>query len=513
MKALPFTDLWREKRHRATLLVFGSVALVLGAAGMYAASRTILAPPPPAAGAGADEHGDEHDEHGDEEEEPSTVELAKEKWSVAGLRIEEVERGSLTQDMWVTGKLTLNEDRVAHIYSLVDGRVHEVNVQFGEEVKQDQVLAVIDSKEVGAAKLDLYQNLLDAEFAKVNNQWNQKINTNTQELINALEKKAPITEIDKMFGDKEMGDYRQQLLTAYASLHKAKADYDRLKPLAADSVVAGKQWLEAKAIYESEQATFMALLEQLKFTPWQQALLSEQKMKQAEQAVAVAKSHLYILGYKESDLSGIDPDTEGEAISHYEIKAPFDGTVIDKNVVLAERVGPDTMMFQVADLSSVWVQADIYQKDLPKIQGLGDTLRFRVTSLADTTYDHIHEAKIFYQGDVLDEQTRTMRLRAVLENTDRHLKPGMFAEVQLPGDAISDVVTVPASALLEVEGQDVVFVQTGTEQFEKRSVTVGAQSDGAIQIREGLRPGDKVVVAGGFALKSELMKGSISHGH
>ena len=318
----------------------------------------------------------------------------------------------------------------------------------------------------------------------------------------------PLNKIEEMFGNKRLGENRGKLMTAYASLYKSRSDYERIKPLAEQGVAAGKQAIAAKAQFEVDQATFQAMLEQLEFTAAQQALLAEQKLQQAEQAVAASRSRLYILGYKQDDLPDIDLIEEGEAIAHYEILAPFGGTVIGKKVVLAERVGPDTKMFQVADLSTLWVQADIYQKDLPKIRQLGETLRFLATDS-----DHVHEAKIFYTGDILDPETRTVQLRALVNNSDRHLKAGMFVEVALPGKMISDVVTVPAPALQEIEGQDVVFVQAGSEQFEKRDVKVGARSNGAVQIREGLEPGDKVVVAGGFALKSEFMKGSISHGH
>ncbi len=500
MKSLGFSELWADKRRRAAVLLVALAAVVVGAAGMFVVNRTWFSSGVSAPTQAGAEHGDNGGRGVGEEAESMAITLSKEKWEVAGLRIAPVKRGAMSSVAWVTGKLSLNEDRLAHIYSLVDGRVHEVLVQFGDDVKQGQPLAVVDSKEVGAAKLALFKNRLDAEFAKVNDEWRQKINTNTQELIKALQKGAPITQIDDMFGDKPMGDYRQQMLVAYASLHKSKADYERLQSLGAN-VVAGKQLITAKANFESDQATFLALQEQLKFTAWQQSLLSEQKLKQAEQAVAVSESQLYILGYSREDLLAIDLNSENESISHYEIHAPFDGAVISKNVVIAERVGTNTQMFQVADLSTLWVQADIYQKDLPKLKLLGKTLHFRTPDS-----DHEHTAKIFYTGDILDPATRTVRLRAIVENPERRLKPGMFVEVGLPGESLVDVITTPSSALQEIEGQDVVFVQTGPEEFEKRDVTIGARSGDVVQIRTGLQPDDKVVVAGGFALKSELMK-------
>lgn len=504
MNANRSENLWRNKRWLTVLIVYGLLAVAVGAAGMYSVTRFFLAAPVGGAAARPEE---ENGGHNEPEEESPVVKLGKDKWPIAGLRVAEVESSNLTETEWITGKVALNEDRVAHLYSLVDGQVHEVKVQFGDEVKQGQVLTVIDSKEIGVAKLDLYKNRLESEFARINYDFMREINDNTQALIKVLADRSPLQKIEEMFGDKRLGENRQQLMTAYADLYKSRADYERLTSLG-EGVVAGKLLIEAKAQFEADRATFQALLEQMRFTVSQQALLAEQALQQADQTVAASQSRLYILGYKESDLKDLDPIKQGEAIAHYEVRAPFDGTVIGKNVVLAERVGPDTKMFQIADLSTLWVQADIYQKDLPKIRQLGEMLRFRAPDS-----DHIHEAKIFYTGDILDPETRTLRLRAVVDNPDRHLRAGMFVEVALPGETQSGVVTVPAPTIQEVEGQDVVFIQTGPEEFKRRNVKIGTRSDGAVQILEGLQPGDKVVVAGGFALKSELMKGSISHGH
>ncbi|MBN73560.1 MAG: efflux transporter periplasmic adaptor subunit [Gimesia sp.] len=497
-------NLWCNKHRMTALMGYGLLAVAVGAAGMYAVTRAFLTEPVSGVASTEARHGVD-DEHG---EDSYVVTLAKDKWAVAGLRIAEVASSNLTRTEWITGKVALNEDRLAHVYSLVDGQIHEVKVQFGDDVKQGQVLAVIDSKEVGLAKLDLYKDRLDAEFAKINYEFMREINENTQALIKVLIERPPLEKIGATFDDKQLGKNRQQLMTAYANLYKSRADYERLTSVAESGVVAGKLLIEAKARFEADQATFQSLLEQLKFTASQEALLAEQKLQQAEQTVAASRSRLLILGYQQDDLKSIDPIKEGEMIAHYELRAPFDGTVIGKNVVLAERVGPDTEMFQVADLSTLWVQADIYQKDLPKTRQLGETLRFR-----SPDSDHLHEARIFYTGDILDPETRTVRLRATIDNPDRHLKPGMFVEIALPGETLSNIVTLPASAIQEVEGHDVVFVQTGLEAFEKRKVKVGIRSGDTVQIRDGLQPGNKVVVVGGFALKSELMKGSISHGH
>ena len=323
-----------------------------------------------------------------------------------------------------------------------------------------------------------------------------------------LQKQTAIAEIEPQFRSKPMGEYRGQLMSAYASLHKSSADYKRLDELSKKGITAGKDLLAAKADFEADQAKLNSLLEQLKFTAWQKALLSGQDLQRAQQADAVNRSRLYILGYQKEDLAKIDPVAEGEAIAHYIVKAPFEGTVIEKSVALGERVGPDARMFLITDLSSLWVEADIFQRDLPLLKKLGKKIRFRTD-----TYEHAHEADIFYKGDVVDAETRTVRLRAVAENPDRHLKPGMFVEVELPESESPNVLQIPATSIQSADGTSFVFVHQGGERFERRNVKLGGSSDGNIEILGGLKPNEKVVVAGGFSLKSELLKGQMSHGH
>ena len=453
--------------------------------------------------------GEDHDEsEGDER----IVELPKDMWKAAKLTVERVEMQSITGRTWATGKVMLNEDRTAHIYSITEGRAHKVLVQLGEQVKKGQVLAVIDSREVGTAKLELHQARLQEDFARQANAFAQRFKTNALELIQALDDGASPEQIDKTLGKKPIGKYREQLLGAYTALRKARIDYDRIDSVAASGAIPAKRLTEAEAILNSAQATFGAVVEQLKFAVPQDALEAEQALQQASQSVEVAKAKLQILGYSEEELKDIKPDSDGDHLSHYEVVAPFAGTIIAKNVVLAERVGTDTEMFQLADLSTIWIQADIYQKDLPAISRLGDKLTFRAPRIDDDSL-HTHTADIFYRGDVLDPDTRTLRLRAATENDDRHLKPGMFVEIEIPQAESKEVVAVPAEAIQEIDGKPTVFVQQAETRFRVAPVVLGQQTGNIVAIRDGVKVGDQVVTSGAFALKSEMMKGEIGHGH
>lgn len=455
---------------------------------------------------GEDEHG--HEEGGEE----AVVKLPKEMWEASKLKVEPATRQTINVQTWATGKITLNEDRSANIYSITEGLAHEVPAKLGERVPEGQILAIIDSREVGSAKLELYQARLQEKFAKQANDFAQQVKTNALQLIDSLDQQASAEQIEKKLGDKPIGKYREQLLGAYVTLVQAQADYGRIEPIARTGAIAGKQLIEAEANLNAAKASFNAVLEQLRFAVPQDALQAEQTLQQAGQAVEVATAKLEILGYSEEQLEDVQPDKRTGHLSHYEVVAPFAGTIIAKNVVMAERVGTDTEMFRLADLSTVWVQADIYQKDLPAIAQLGDTMTFRAPTAEDGSL-HTHTAKIFYRGEVLDPETRTMRLQAIAENMDGHLKPGMFVEIEIPSLDSQNILAIPESAIIEVEDQKVVFVQEGETDFRKVAVVTGTTSNGFVEVRQGLKVGDKVVTSGAFALKSEMMKGEISHGH
>ncbi len=422
------------------------------------------------------------------------------KLAAAGVRAEKLSRRSVQEQVWVTGKITLNEDRVAHVHPLVEGRVFRVEVHFGQDVKAGQVLAIIDSPEVGEAKLAYVRNRLAAQIARVNHEWAETINRNTQELIRAIRQEVPVAELDQRFHGRPMGEYRAQLVTAYANLHKARIDYERVKTLT--TVVRGKDILAAKTELERAQAILKALLEQTAFSALQKALKAKQELDRAQAALAESRARLHILGYSDQELASLDPAAEGRAVAHYAVRAPFDATVISKDVVVDERVGPNTQMFRLADLSTLWVQADIYQKHLPLVRGLkGKQVRFRAPP-----DDQEYQATVFFTGELLDANTRTLRLVARVNNSQRLLKPGMFVQVGLPAQVREGVLLIPAQAVQEYQGHRFVFVQVGPQRFQRRLVKVGPENKGLVEVLSGLKEGEAVVVQGAFALKSELVR-------
>ena len=183
-----------------------------------------------------------------------SIAFAKEKWAAADIEIAPAATKALSESVWVTGKLALNEDRLAHVYPLVEGVVREVRVKYGQQVAAGDVLAVLDSKEVGLAKLELVKNRLAVQFAKINQEWQSTIERNTQTLIQALKEKTPVLDIEERFRDQPMGDYRQQLVSSYSTVNQTRVDYERVKGLYDQHVATQKDYLKAKTAFESATA-------------------------------------------------------------------------------------------------------------------------------------------------------------------------------------------------------------------------------------------------------------------
>ena len=158
------------------------------------------------------------------------------------------------------------------------------------------------------------------------------------------------------------------------------------------------------------------------------------------------------------------------------------------------------MLLSIADLSTVWITADIYEEHLPLLKSLtNQTVKIRNKALPDRLF----EARVFYTGEIMDEATRTIALRAIADNPYHLLKPGMFITVELSGSEESDVLQVPLSAIQEHEGQKFVFVHQQADQFQRRNVKVGDANESTVVIRDGLQVGEGVVTNGGFILKSQ----------
>jgi membrane fusion protein, heavy metal efflux system len=179
------------------------------------------------------------------------------------------------------------------------------------------------------------------------------------------------------------------------------------------------------------------------------------------------------------------------------IVSPFRGVIIKATAAPGEVVAEETDLFQIADLSRVWVQAEVYEKDLAKLT-TGQTAFITV----DTYPDQKFTGTVMYIGDILDPQTRTTRVRCEVSNPRIELKLDMFATVRLPTKFSRQGLAVPNSAIQQWEDKNFVFVQTAPTKFMAREVGLGKVINNETEVVSGLRSGEPIVVNGSFHLKS-----------
>jgi len=424
------------------------------------------------------------------------------KAAAIGLETVPAQRSSWPDRLRVTGRLEFNASRVAHVSSLVDGVIREVPVELGQTVAKGDVLAYIDSREVGEAKLQLVKDKLQLASARRSSEWHTTIHENTTALLDVLQEGQSLEEIETAFRDRPVGVYREQLVSSLARLNRARADYERIGKLGANSVIPEKEVIRARAEHEAATATYRALKEQIRFDAQKQALDAGQQLQAAEAAVAISRSHLLILGYNQQDIDTMDPIAEAERVAYYPVRSPIDGTVIAKNTPLSQHVDDETELVEIADLSTVWLRADVFEKDLGAVRGLqGKSVTFEASSYPGQRF----AAEVFSTGDVVDDATRAARLLATAKNADRVLKPGMFVEIELTPSNDPDVLQLPAAAIQRHDGATFVFIADGTGGFERRDVEIGRSTSLLVEINGGVQEGDLAVVKGGFALKSEML--------
>jgi cobalt-zinc-cadmium efflux system membrane fusion protein len=200
---------------------------------------------------------------------------------------------------------------------------------------------------------------------------------------------------------------------------------------------------------------------------------------------------------------GVSPERDGPPISS--INAPISGIVIAVAIAPGEVIEAERELFTIADLSTVWVQAEVYEKDISRIR-TGQTALVQVDTYAERRF----AGKVTYVGDVVDPKTRTVKVRCEVPNGPALLKLDMFATVNLPTITQRRAVAILESAIQQFNGKPIVFVRRSEETFEVRPVTLGMTVSGLAEITSGIAAGEMVATQGAFHLKSVLLESQIA---
>ncbi len=292
----------------------------------------------------------------------------------------------------------------------------------------------------------------------------------------------------------ELGDWIGEYLSALAELQKAAAEAE----VSQRALERARNLVELGAIAQAEF--------QRRDAEHKNALATVESRKAL---AARIEEKLHRFGMTDAEIEKLDPAKGLEyhrERSHSALTAPFAGVITKFNAAPGETIGTDDEVMTVADLSTVWVQADVYEKDIHSVRQ-GQQAEVMVASYPDAVFT----GRITYVSDVLDPNTRTAKVRIEVPNPRGLLKLEMFATVRIPTAASRAGVVVPAEAVQNVDGRAVAFVPAGGGGFEKRVLTLGERVGDWVEVAAGLEAGERVVTEGSFLLKSEARKGELGH--
>jgi RND family efflux transporter MFP subunit len=416
--------------------------------------------------------------------------------------------------------------------------VREVSAVLGQNMKRGDPLITLDSPEIGTARLNLRAKQRELATARFEANWKSEVATNVALLVPELRRRVnqrrqvvaeqehdtlSLSEpgkpndaevIEKQFADKQLGSYRGTLLQAYADYLIASHEEVKTAMLHSQNILGVHPALVARHTREGMQAKLEAAIEQVRFDAAQEKRLADQALRLAEAAVVDAAQRLRILGVAENIpalLAHVDDANKmvlDEDVTFYRIVAPFDGTIIKKSAyaVRSQKVDSGDVLFNLADLRSVWVTANVSESDVAKLPKIKNgTIRLTATAYPNREFS----ARLLSVGALVDPQTRTVPLLAQTDNPDDLLKLGMFVRIFLGSSASEQALTVPSSAVVEIENQKYVFVPGRKGQdnrtFTLRPVEIGREAGDRLVVKAGLSAGDEIVSSGAFLLKSELI--------
>jgi cobalt-zinc-cadmium efflux system membrane fusion protein len=415
-----------------------------------------------------EEHADEH------------VELSPEALKAAQIETVEATEKETVSLITVTGTVEANQQKMQQATPLVSGRVESVSVVLGDRVKQGDVLAVISSPDVA----EMHGKLHEAET---------RLNLAEQSLLRV-----------------QSAENRVGVLQAKARLDEADANLRRTRRLIELGAAAGKDLTSAETAQTTAKAEF----------DFQSNVSLNREVQEARAEVETTRVEVSHLRNSLGALGAPFSETAAERANHdtslVTLKAPIGGTVTERFVNAGAGIEAGKPLFTIADISTLWVIANVPEGQISQLS-VGTPAEVRSPELGNNNIN----GRVAYIDPVLNEGTRTGRVRVEISNPREKLKVGMFVAVNFSAPANSaraantKSIVIPDEAIQRMADRTIVFVPVDKAgAFEARDVELGELTNGFHPVLSGLQSGERVVTKGSFTLKTQLMKGELGeHGH
>lgn len=290
----------------------------------------------------------------------------------------------------------------------------------------------------------------------------------------AVKRGEPLFEIDTP----DLVQAGQDLIAAGINVPRAKTVLelatraeDRQHRLYLNKAVALKEWEQAEADLKN----------------------AERDLRSAESALAAARSRLRVFGKTDDEIAKIETERQTDRVTR--VLSPISGITVSRKVGPGQYVKSDSAdpLFTIADLSTVWLVADVYEADAPLIK-VGQKIEVQVAAYPNEEFS----AHIAYVNPSVDPVTHRVALRGVVQNPGRRLKPEMLASFRVVTNSETQSLAVPTAAIIREGDRTSVWVAQDRNRFLRRDVKIGLQQGGYVQIISGLEPGERVVSAGGL---------------
>lgn len=392
-----------------------------------------------------------------------------------------------------TGVVEADAYRQTPAVSLVGGIVRRVVPVLGQNVTKGQTIAVVSSNEFAETQSRYVTLVTERENARRNYERTQRlvvINQPGRAEVEAATKQ--VTAANALLSEMQARHRRTTRLIQIGAASREELEQDTTKLRSAEAEAE-------EARLRLERANRLLTISPEARSANEEAL---NKLRNAESEAAAVREKLIVYGMPPSRVDALRSPSQVSA--ELAIPAPISGTVTSRTVNAGEVIDANKELLRVTDLSSVWVIAQVYERDLGRMRtGSG-------ASVTTEAYpDRLFRGHITYIDPQLDEATRTGKVRVEIANGDRALRIGMYVKVAFGalGNAEQTAPAVPAAAVQTLNERQVVFVPTADPNtFEVRSVRVGPETNGLRQVLEGVTVGEQVVTNGSFLIRAEMLK-------
>ncbi len=408
---------------------------------------------------------------------PKPVELDASAAQQVGIKAETVVLKQLAFGIPTTGQIEATPDRKVAVTTPVTGTISQLMVKPGDSVSAGQAVAVLYSPELAGLGVEASTKRAEAE-ADV-----RKAQAGLRRSQQNYEQQNKIAAAD--------------IQQAKTSLSFAQERYDKDKVLLERGAIPRRQLLDSETKLSEAKAVLAKAEGRLELSN----SLAELKSAQSDVQVAQSRVGLSDATYRTRLAQlGSSSNPDGTVT----IRAPISGTVADRAATQGESAaGPGTPLMTIVNESRVLAVANVFEKDLDQIRA-GQPVRVTVKSLPN----RIFNGRVTVVGSIIQGQSRSLPVKAELENPDGALKPGMFAKMDVVTDrTYAAALAVPKSAIVDANGKSLVFHQEAGNVYEPVEVTLGRTAGDLVEVKSGVKAGDRVVTQGTTLLYAQSLQG------